>query len=384
MQRMIRGLAIVAIAALWPAMAAAADQEASQRIAAALRSSGQFVDYSIGVKFDNGNAWLLGRVASEQQRQLAISMVQQMDGVTSVVDKLEIKSSRQAAAAKCDTGVRFAGSQACVCPPASRLAAVQTAATQPVAAQPVAVQPVAVQPVAAQPAAAQTAGATESSLTADSYNDPGDPLAKAQAVRFAPSKSRRFAPEPNYNLAAGQAATTRPPASRATASNAVALAAQQGRVRQVSQEVEFASEPQPSAAPGPISNSRSRPGSYRLAGPAPTNGQVIPAGFNSARTTGPNYGPAMGGGCVGGPCVGGNCAVPPYEQPRMPCYAWPSYAAYPNYAAVTYPRQYSPTAWPYIGPFYPYPQVPLGWRKVCLEWDDGWWWLDFYDNHRHH
>ena len=30
-----------------------------------------------------------------------------------------------------------------------------------------------------------------------------------------------------------------------------------------------------------------------------------------------------------------------------------------------------------LGPFYPYPQVPLGWRKVALEWDDGWWMLDF-------
>ena len=35
----------------------------------------------------------------------------------------------------------------------------------------------------------------------------------------------------------------------------------------------------------------------------------------------------------------------------------------------------------YIGPFYPYPQVPLGWRKVTLEWDDGWWFLDFKDSH---
>ncbi len=66
-----------------------------------------------------------------------------------------------------------------------------------------------------------------------------------------------------------------------------------------------------------------------------------------------------------------------FDNPSMPGYAWPSYAAYPNYGAVTYPRQYSPTAWPYIGPFYPYPQVPLGWRKVTLEWDDGWWMLDF-------
>jgi hypothetical protein len=69
-----------------------------------------------------------------------------------------------------------------------------------------------------------------------------------------------------------------------------------------------------------------------------------------------------------------------HDQPCMPNYAWPSYAAYPNYAAVTYPKQYSPTAWPYIGPFYPYPQVPLGWRKVTLEWSDGWWFLDFKDS----
>jgi hypothetical protein len=74
---------------------------------------------------------------------------------------------------------------------------------------------------------------------------------------------------------------------------------------------------------------------------------------------------------------GSGIARAAYDNPQMPGYAWPSYAAYPNYAAVTYPHQYSATAWPYIGPFYPYPQVPLGWRKVMLEWDDGWWFLDF-------
>ena len=77
----------------------------------------------------------------------------------------------------------------------------------------------------------------------------------------------------------------------------------------------------------------------------------------------------------GGPSYGGG--APRYDQPNMPNYAWPSYAAAPNYAAVTYPKQYSASAWPYIGPFYPYPQVPLGWRKVALEWDDGLWYLDF-------
>ena len=32
-----------------------------------------------------------------------------------------------------------------------------------------------------------------------------------------------------------------------------------------------------------------------------------------------------------------------YDNAQMPGYAWPSYASYPNYAAVTYPQQYSPT-----------------------------------------
>ena len=68
-----------------------------------------------------------------------------------------------------------------------------------------------------------------------------------------------------------------------------------------------------------------------------------------------------------------------YNQPNMPDYAWPAYANYPNYAQVSYPRSYSPKAWPYIGPYYPYPQVPIGWRKVTLEHHDGWWWLDFDD-----
>ena len=74
---------------------------------------------------------------------------------------------------------------------------------------------------------------------------------------------------------------------------------------------------------------------------------------------------------------GGGASHIVYNQPNFPNYTWPSYAQYPNYAAVTYPSQYAASAWPYIGPFYPYPQVPLGWRKAQLEWDDGYWNLNF-------
>ena len=66
-----------------------------------------------------------------------------------------------------------------------------------------------------------------------------------------------------------------------------------------------------------------------------------------------------------------------FTNPQLPGHAWPAYAQYPNSAAVSYPTQYSASAWPYIGPFYPYPQVPMGWREVSLEWDDGYWQLNF-------
>ena len=130
-----------------------------------------------------------------------------------------------------------------------------------------------------------------------------------------------------------------------------------GRVRQASSEVS-------SPSSMPVVGS----GAPRAFAPsALTNGSICApmSGVNGGAPVPMQDGPGYGGG------------TPRYDQPNMPNYAWPSYAAHPNYAAVTYPKQYSASAWPYIGPFYPYPQVPLGWRKVALEWDDGLWYLDF-------
>jgi hypothetical protein len=67
--------------------------------------------------------------------------------------------------------------------------------------------------------------------------------------------------------------------------------------------------------------------------------------------------------------------------PNMPNYAWPSYAPTNNFSAVGYPTAYPWQAWPNIGPFYPYPEVPQDWRAVTLRWDDGIWWLDFKKNY---
>lgn len=86
-------------------------------------------------------------------------------------------------------------------------------------------------------------------------------------------------------------------------------------------------------------------------------------------------GPGMGGHPGGGIAPAGGHMM--YNQPNVPEYAWPTYAQYDNYAAVTYPSQYDASAFPYIGPFYPYPQVPLNWRQSTLEWKDGHWGLRF-------
>src|SRR6202040_2132239 len=67
----------------------------------------------------------------------------------------------------------------------------------------------------------------------------------------------------------------------------------------------------------------------------------------------------------------------PYDlnPPQMPPNAWPTYAPYNNFSRVAYPEAYPYNAWPFIGPIYPFPKVPLGWRSVKLQWDDGYWWF---------
>lgn len=65
---------------------------------------------------------------------------------------------------------------------------------------------------------------------------------------------------------------------------------------------------------------------------------------------------------------------PHLQPPPLPPNAWPTYAPYNNYSRVAYPTQYPYESWPFIGPMYPFPKVPLGWRAVTLRWQDGYWW----------
>ena len=83
----------------------------------------------------------------------------------------------------------------------------------------------------------------------------------------------------------------------------------------------------------------------------------------------------------GSPIPEGPAGMSGSPTPNMPNYAWPSYAPPGNFSAVGYPTAYPWQAWPNIGPFYPYPEVPQDWRAVTLRWDDGIWWLDFKKNY---
>lgn len=102
--------------------------------------------------------------------------------------------------------------------------------------------------------------------------------------------------------------------------------------------------------------------------------------------TPPTPGPAPGagnadskqGGMIPEPMPLFRAAPPAYaalNPPALPPYAWPTYAPYNNFSRVAYPTAYPYNAWPFIGPVYPFPKVPLGWRSVKLEWDDGYWWF---------
>ncbi len=407
MRRFIRALAIAG-AMLAPAWASADDQQIAQQIAGSLRSSGQLVDYSIGVKYENGTAWLLGRVASEEQRDRAIAMARKLPSVTDVVSKLEIKSSR-ATASTGASAVQFAGagnssngspnSSAKVVFPEnsmSRQGGQQGEISQTAAEG----TPQAGSPSGATATTRKTASSAgamprrPAQVKQLADTDPGDPLAQTAPPRFSSATSRLFSAEPLGVVAnKGQAAQAGGPQNGSPAADPRRMAMRgnsQVAQAQAMQAIEGEGMQMNMPQGMPMNMQQGGP-QYRMASnggafqaqPVQAPPGVSPAGYHYPRGV-PNYGGPMPSGPSMAGCQGGACNGPAMEQPNMPGYAWPSYAAYPNYGAVTYPRQYSPTAWPYIGPFYPYPQVPLGWRKVALEWDDGWWWLDFYDTHHHH
>ena len=344
-------------------------------VAGKMRESGALKGYRVNVKAKSGTVWLEGSVSDARQIDAALAAAESVAGVERVVNRLTV--GKEAAGEPTDTFTLPASIRALVGMP--------TPAVEPVAAK-------------TEAAVETDASAEPALLVAEESAEPqAEPIQLTQAVERPkqPVKSR-----PRPLAAQGARPVPQFGPSRSAAPSGVQRTAM--RTRSMKQPMELpAGQAQYGdevvggdaamdggyAGPGPVANGQMVPGSMRFTeGPAgggycPPGQAGMGGGMGGAGGPMPMGGPGMGAGGMGGP---GGMAVPVRGNgPNMPNYAWPSYSAYPNYAALQYPTQYSPTAWPYIGPFYPYPQVPLGWRRVSLEWDDGWWWLDFDERHIH-
>jgi BON domain len=359
--------ALVAVAVLSPAAVVTAQSaDASvmaQRIGSRLKESGQLRDYRVGIKFVDGVACLTGTVTSLEQAETAIRLTRQVEGVTHVVNDLSIDGDavkrtdfqqrggapepqpfeRPQAAPLYNARRPAAGNwnQSPAGPPANQMAARNMPPQQGMPQQ-------AMQPMAGnrRPAPGQLAPRTRQP---NNMNMPAPMGATRQPARqqFNPAAQQAMAQQ----AMARQAMAQQPMAQQAMAQQAMAQQAMAQRAMA-----------QQAMAQQGMGGRQQRPMQAQYMGGNPGGMGPMPAAY----------------------VPGGNVRAASYDSAQMPGYAWPSYSSYPNYAALSYPQQYSPTAWPYIGPFYPYPQVPLGWRKVALEWDDGWWFLDFSDRHAAH
>lgn len=354
MRRYVFRLAILSLAVLGPSVVRGDDQQIAQQIVSKLQAekqAGTLKGFSIDLQVDEGTVWLSGRVASADQQAKALDIARRIPGVVQVVNDLSV------AAPAAKTAAKPAAPKPAPAPKPSMVA--MQPARQP--SRPVEVEAAplpAYEPTPAQPERLKS--------------EPRGILAKA----FTGSR-RNEQPEDVQPASASQDYAG--PIGSGVDPNAAT--ARRNSVVQVAQPV--ANVPQVAAQPYAAQPAMAMPAPYMAAVPVYAGSQSqVPLAFAPARPV--NYaGPVEG--MQGAPMPmhmpGSGVGIAParYDHPSMPGYAWPSYAAYPNYAAVTYPKQYSATAWPYIGPFYPYPQVPLGWRKVTMEWDDGWWMLDFKD-----
>ncbi len=396
-----------------------AEQKAmAEKVAASLKESGQLTDYRVGVKYEDGVVWLVGTVTSKEQLKTAVRLIEQMYGVSQVIHDLKVvgaqPADKPAPQKKGLVGSLRLGRSAAPKRPSqlsSMLSTLNPRLAKLVPKQepwnkklPKLKQPASQLPAKLPEPTPPSIQVASSMLEAKHPPSPPDWITKP-TLEPTPSAAQvtKKLPEENQPRGAAYPVDNRLPAG-------FAYAQQQPAYNMPAPMARGAAYPVDNRLPAGFAYAQQRPANnmpvpmgsmpVQLARTARRGGPPVPLQPAALRQRGPRHAnymqaapgmppnpAAMGGaGMAAMPMAhvpGGGVRGASYDQSHMPGYAWPTYASYPNYAALTYPRQYSPTAWPYIGPFYPYPQVPLGWRKVALEWDDGWWFLDFNDTATH-
>jgi hypothetical protein len=433
---MILTAAVLCSAALAPDRVRADDRKIAQQIADVMKTTGVMENYDILVTYSDGTAKLQGTVSSNQQMRTAIEITNASPHVNSVVNKLSIAKGAQApveirpaapldrpmrispvAAEKQKTTAVAEKTASTPSPPSARTArnrpqvvaaslrddsprepvvegAPTGAVTPPIAAR----RPVltaAVPPNQRPPtqrgmpssrrvvppapsAFSRPVPMGPSSLALPAAGGPSrprmDPRMAQRDPRMAQMDPRMAQMDPRMAQMDPRMAQRDPRMAQRDPRMAQRDPRMAQRDPRMAQRMP---PPQSMGGPAPVPSASQSPYARTAMAALAAPLAVVAAPFAALAPGGQRQGPGPQPAHV--PGTGGGVAPVGYDQPQLPAYAWPSYAPYPNYAALTYPKQYSPTAWPYIGPFYPYPQVPLGWRKVTLEWDDGWWFLDFKD-----
>ncbi len=318
MRRALVGLAVLAIASMCPARASANDQQIAQSIVGKMKAeqeAGKLHGFRLDLEVEKGVVWLKGTVATPEQEQLCLDIARYAQGVTKVVDAIDVTAS-----------------------PAVSQATATTDASSDEADQQI------VQTIVQRVQSRQQLGEL-SGLAVDLFCKDG----VVKLTGDVTSSGDQF--------------------------ELLDIARRVSGVRQVVNAMQVAEPNVMRTASARTPQARPIPARPAVAGlPMP----IAPASMSRAQDVVYQDG-GMSAPAQLPTAAAGVPASAQYDAPQVPGYAWPTYAAHPNYAGVTYPGQYSASAWPYIGPFYPYPQVPLGWRKVALEWDDGWWYLDFWD-----
>lgn len=407
MRRLLYSAAIMAIAVGGPIQARAGDREIAQQIIDQLkvhRDAGQLKDFTLDLKVNQGVVLLRGSVAQPDQKTNVLAAADGIEGVLKVVDEIEV---RQAATAKTAAATPAPATPAPATGKKSfsmREALASQFADEDEAAAP---QPVVVSPVdglQSSEAGIRQAGAVNEDVTVE--GDSAVTAAVVQTLGAAQRQGQLKGFGVDVNTREGVVYLSGRASSPQQRDLIARLVRETLGVVDVVDQVTIVGVPQAGGSPdlepfpmpltAPNQGAAQAQAQQRAGVPARTVAARAPGVPGAPMQTAPypmgqqqGY-PAQQAslgmapqGVVGPPVpmapYSGVASGPSYEQPYLPNYAWPGYAAYPNYAAVSYPQQYSPSAFPYIGPFYPYPQVPLGWRKVALEWDDGWWYLDFTD-----
>jgi osmotically-inducible protein OsmY len=300
------------------------NQKVAENIAEALRNA-SFDRHDIGIEFQRGVATFSGAVATAKQKADISQIARNIPGVDRVNNQLRVNSPSR-------LGGLFEKSPV-------RQAATESARFGP-------------------PAIRQTSlddfNATES---AENNQKTAEKIAKALSSAGLSGYDIEIRYQNGVVQLAGNVSSPQ------QWQNVMQVVSQVSGVRGVDSQITIQGQPVPR---GPVS-----PAGYQPAPGQPAPGQPAP-GQPAPGQPAPGQSGPQG---FGHPGQGAAQTV--YNMPHLPDYAWPAMASYPNSAQISYPQQYSASAWPYIGPFYPYPQVPLGWRKAQLEWDDGQWVLKF-------